>query len=150
MLFVVAELFRTMRAGEASIGRLGKALGMQTEGDLPHEQKQQGKPQKTPCVNARQKDERGEHHGVIPIVDAAGAAAFVLHKPSLKRAEEEDTDHVADRIKETDQKQDAAVDQLGIIKDADQGIQHDPNQCHKGSGAGRLQGGSGCFGGNKV
>ena len=139
-----------MRAGEAGVGLFEKALGMQAEGELPNEQQQEGKSQKTPCIQARQKDERGEHHGIIPVVDAAASAAFVLHKPGLEGAEEENADHVADRVEKADEEQNTAVDQMRVIEHADQGVQRDPRQCHQSGGACRFDRGHGCLGGDKV
>ena len=129
--FVMAELFLAMGTGEAFIRSLVKALGMQPCGKLPNEQKEKRNAEKPPRVIMRNKDQRREHHGVIPIIDAAAATAFILHKPGLEGAEEENADHIADRIEEADQKENSLVDPMEEIRRADRAVEPKPSESHR-------------------
>ena len=66
--------------------------------------------------------ERGEHHCEIPIVDAAIGATAVLHKPSLKGTEEEDANHIADAVGESDEYKYPRINNIKKIKRADDAV----------------------------
>ena len=97
LFFMGAELFRAVFAVQVFVRRLGEALGSAVERDLPAEQQKHGHSQKRPGIETFDEEKRCEHHRVIPVIDAAGAAAFVLQEPGLERAEKQDADHIADR-----------------------------------------------------
>jgi hypothetical protein len=82
---------------------------MQAVGDLPTQKQAKRADEQTVRIQARNKNKRGKHHGKIPVVDAAGCAATVFHKPGLERAKEQDTYDVADRVSNCDQDHDPAV-----------------------------------------
>lgn len=71
-------------------------------------------------------DERGEHHRIIPVVYTAAAAAFILHKPGLEGAEEENADHIADRVEEGYYDKDTRIDDAGEIEDGYRTVKRDP------------------------
>ena len=123
---------------------------MQTDAGFPKDKQEQGNAEQTPCVEVGQKDQRGKHHGVIPVVNTAGAAAFIFHEPCLEWAEEENADHITDRIEQTDEKQNARIEDIGIIKCADDRVQQKP---HSGDGKGafgRIQFDCFVFGRNEI
>ena len=92
------ELFVAVLAGEAGGGVLRKALGAESEGQLPAKQDDEGHGQKAPGVGVGDEEQGGEHHGEIPVVDAAGGAALVLHEPGLEGTEEKDADDITNGI----------------------------------------------------
>ena len=62
------------------------------------------------------KDQRGEHHRKIPVINPTRPAATVTHHPGLERTEEEDTYHVAHRIKQRNQRHDPLVKDMNKIQ----------------------------------
>ena len=134
LAFMVAELFLAMGAGEALVGLLVKALGMQMRRQLPEEEKQKRNAEKPPREIMRNEDQGREHHRIIPVVNAAAATALILHKPGLERTEEEDTDHIADRIEEADEEENSIVDHREEIQCADRAVQKDPGKRHHPNG----------------
>ena len=71
---------------------------MSVEGNLPSGKQRNGQQKQAPRIIPLEKEKRSKHHGVVPVVDAAGATALVFQKPALERAEKQDADHVADRV----------------------------------------------------
>ena len=112
----MAQLFLTVFAGKASIGMIGKALGVAAQRDLPAHQKQQRHSHQTPCIAFRDKDQRREHHREIPVIDPANGAASIFHDPNLEWAEKQNADHVTYAVKQADQHHDPAVDDTGKIQ----------------------------------
>ena len=119
---MVAELFLAVFAGEAFVRFLGKSLGVEKCRRLPKDEKQKRYAEKAIGEKARDEHHRGEHHGVIPVIDAAAATALVFHKPGLKRAEKQNSDHVAHRVEKADEKQDSLVDEAEEKEKADQSV----------------------------
>ena len=66
------------------------------EDDLPVNKQTKCKSQQQPCVNVFDEKKGGEHHGVVPVVYSAAAAALVLHEPGLEGTEEKNADNVAE------------------------------------------------------
>ena len=89
-----AEMFGASLAGEKRIGVFGESLRVQEEDNFPEDEKNDSDPQKTPGVQSRYEEERGEHHSEVPVVDAAGNTAAVFEEPCLERTEEQYADHV--------------------------------------------------------
>ena len=87
-----------------------ESFRMKICGQLPFDKKDDGKKGKRLCVPALDKEKRCTHHKEVPVVDAAGSAAAVLHEPGLKRAEEQDTDHITNGICKGDYDQNAFID----------------------------------------
>ena len=125
---MVAELFFAVFAGETSVGLLRKAFGVSVHSDLPSYQQSKGKPQQAPCVAVWNKHKRSKHHCKIPIVDTAGRAASVLHKPRLEGTEKEDADHITDTVCEADKDKDALIDEPKIIKRPDSTVKGKPRK----------------------
>ena len=131
MPLVEAQLFIAALAGEAGVGGLGEPLGVEAEGDLPAGEDAQGHGQQAPRVGVGDEEQRGKHHGEIPVVDAAGGTASILHEPHLEGAEEQDADHVAHAVGQADQEQDAYVNDMGEVQGGDGAVQHQPYQGHR-------------------
>ena len=87
LLFVVTELFRTRCTGQAGVGVDGKPFRESAEGDFPAYKQQERKSKQTPRIQVWDEHQRREHHGIIPVVDPAVAAASVFHKPCLEGTE---------------------------------------------------------------
>ena len=92
------QFFRAVFALQILIGLFGKPLGVPVECDLPPDQKCNGQSKKAPEITAPDKEQRGKHHCIVPVIDPAYGAAFVLHEPALERAEKQNADHITDRI----------------------------------------------------
>ena len=75
------ELFRAILAVQVSIRRLREPLWESEKGNLPPRQKRYGNHQKTPGISLVHKKQGSKHHGIIPIINTAGTAAFILQKP---------------------------------------------------------------------
>ena len=76
--FVMAELFLAISAGKAGVRLFKKSLGVEDDKHLPEDKKKHRYAKERVGINARDKDERGEHHSVVPVVYTAGAAALIL------------------------------------------------------------------------
>ena len=98
------------------------------EYDLPSEQKCNRQQKQAPGIAAAHEEQRREHHGVIPVVDTAGAAALVLHKPALKRAEEKDTDHIADGVSAAEENHNAVVQNAAHMQCPEETVEDNPDQ----------------------
>ena len=127
---MLAELLLTICAGETAVCFLSKALRMSFQRDLPANEQQQRKTEQTPCIESGNKQERREHHCVIPVIDPAGRAAAIAHHPCLKRAEKQNTDHIADCIRHTDQQKNPLIDPSRQIRRADCTVQKQPGYNH--------------------
>ncbi len=99
--------------------------------DFPFCQQDKGENEQAPCIRRSDKHKRCEHHGIIPVVNAAAAAAFVLHEPRLKRTEKQNTGHIADRIHQADEDQNSLVKNAREVKRADYGVKPNPNRRHQ-------------------
>ena len=93
---MTAKLFLAARAIKAFIGFGREALGVQSVGDLPPQQQRHGASEQAVGIPVWDKNKRREHHRKIPVIDTAGGAAAIFHKPGLERAEEQNTDDIAD------------------------------------------------------
>ena len=96
--------------------------------DLPADEQRDGKYKEPPGIRFHHKEERCEHHRIIPVVDPAGTAAFIFQKPCLERAEEQDSDHVADRISATDQQHDPVIEYACQVESSEYAVKTDPDQ----------------------
>ena len=85
------------------------------QSDLPSRQQYQGHDKETPGVSIRYKHKWSEHHGIVPVVDPADAAAPVLENPGLEWTEKQYADHIAYTVSETDQYENIPVDSSGKI-----------------------------------
>ena len=116
---MLAQLLFAHGTGQGFIGLGGKTLRMKAEGDLPLCQNGQRHQYQAAGVIAADKDQRGAHHGKVPVVDAAGTAAAIAHKPALKGTKPQDADHVANAVSQADQHQDPLIDDVQVIQQAD-------------------------------
>ena len=85
------------------------------QSDLPSRQQYQGHDKETPGVSIRYKHKWSEHHGIVPVVDPADAAAPVLENPGLEWTEKQYADHIAHTVGEADQYENIPVDNPGKI-----------------------------------
>jgi hypothetical protein len=128
LFFVPAEIFGTVAAVQVLVGFFRKTLWMPVESDLPPDQKKDGKQQQAPCVSSPDKEQGCKHHGIVPVIDSAGAAALILQKPALERTEEKDTDHIADRISAAEKKHDPIIQNFSHSERTDPAVQNNPDQ----------------------
>jgi len=124
---MAAKLFFATGTVETLIGCGGKTLRMQTVGDFPTEQKRESATQQAVGVEVWNQCQGGEHHGEIPIVNAAGSTATVFHEPRLKRAEEKNANDVAYREPEGNQNQDSPIQNAEKIQNADHSVESEPS-----------------------
>ena len=123
-----AEFLRAVPALKVIVRVLGEPLRVPVKCDLPPDEQRKGKNEKAPCIELLDKKQRCEHHGVIPVVDPARAAALVLHEPGLERAEEQDADDVADGVGAGDQDHDPVIKDPQHMERADHTVESDPDQ----------------------
>ena len=140
LFFMAAQLFRAVFTLQVIVRVFRKTFREAEEGDFPPEEQDDGGGKKTPRIELSDKEERREHHGVIPVIDSASAAALVFQKPGLERAEKQNADHIADGIGACDEHHDAFVKYAEHIKSAENGIEADPDQCHQNGGVVFLNG----------
>ena len=105
LLFMVTQLFRTAGAGETLVGGLGEAFRIPPQQIFPLNEQSQRNAQQAPGVEVGDKQQRREHHGEIPVVDAAGGAAAVLHQEGLEGAEKQHADQVGQVVEGAQQHQ---------------------------------------------
>ena len=139
LLLMVAELFLTGPAGHAGIGPDREPLRMQMIGDLPSGQEDQGHAQQAPGIQMRQEQEGREHHGVIPVIDAAVRTASVLQDKGLERTKEQDADHITDTVCQANQYKDIPVNDLLKEEKSEQPVQGQPGSSRGESTPGRHQ-----------
>ena len=102
----MAQMFFAVCTPQGVIAALKKTFPVETVRNLP-----------TKKEHCRQQAGRGRHgaadtqkgraqHQVIPIIDAAGNTAAIVHHPGLEGAEEQNADNIAHTIKsrQTDEK----------------------------------------------
>ena len=129
LLLMYAEFFGAIGTFKISVSVLGKTLGILKERNLPPDEKRYCQEQKAPCQNASDKEQRSKHHCVIPIVDSAGTAAFVLKKPGLERAEKQYAYHVTDGIRDAEQQHNALVKDVEHVERTEYSVENYPYQC---------------------
>ena len=125
---MTAELFLAIGAIKATVGCRRKTLGVEAVRDLPAQKERNRASEKAVGIKARNEYERREHHCKIPIIDAAGGTAAVLHEPCLERAEEENADNVAHRIGDGDQDQNPAVKDSQKVEKTEHGVECKPDE----------------------
>ena len=101
MLLFTTKFLGAIRASQIAVGVHRKALGMPKKSYLPTCQQRYRECQQAPGVRLLDKEEWREHHCVVPVVDAAGAAAFVFEKPRLEGTEKEYAYHIAHGVSHT-------------------------------------------------
>ena len=101
--------------------------------NFPADQQRYGERRQYKGVILPDKKQRGEHHGIVPIVNAAVCAASALQKPALKRAEKEDTDQIADGVSTAKDDHHAIVQQSLPVKKAKECVAPYPDHCDQNS-----------------
>ena len=104
---------------------------MKAVGNLPTQKQSQCTAKQAIRIQARYKYEGSKHHSKIPVIDAAGGAAPILHKPRLEGTEEQDANDIADRIRDCDQDHDAAINPSGKVQKSENRIEDKPYDCHE-------------------
>ena len=125
---VMTKLLLAVLTGKAGVGAIRKALGCESQSKLPTSKQDQGKPQKAPGVQLRNKDQGGKHHSKVPVVDATDSAAAVLQDPGLEGTEEQDADHITNTKEKADQNQNSLVDPSKEIQQSNGTVEGDPNK----------------------
>ena len=131
LFFMAAQFLLTVRTIQTQIGFGGKTLGMTPVCDFPAKQQSERTAQKRVGVYARDENQRGEHHGKIPIIDPAAGAAAVFHKPGLKRAKEQNANNITDRICNCNYNQNSPVNQSRIVKNSNHAVKKDPRPSNR-------------------
>ena len=72
---------------------------MSRVGNLPAEKNNKRYEEQTPAVETRDKEHRGKHHEVPPVIDSAVYTAFILHEEGLERTEQQNADVVTEEEK---------------------------------------------------
>jgi len=88
-----AELVGAVDALKGCVGLLKKAFRIEENAQFPDQEDGNGQSKKTPGVEAFYKEQRREHHQMIPVEDAACGAAAVLHQQT-KRTPDQHTDEI--------------------------------------------------------
>lgn len=128
-LFLVgAESFFTVGAFQAVVGFLVKPFRMTVVNDLPFDQQCQTQKAQAPGEETGDKEKRGKHHGIVPVVDPAGTAALVVQKPGFKRTEKQNADHVTHGVDQTGQKQNTPVNDMDKVESADNAVESQPTK----------------------
>ena len=120
------ELFRTVSAFQVTVGILREPLRMPVKGYLPSDQQSYRQKQKAPRIDPSYKEQWRKHHGIIPVIDPAGSAAFILHKKRLERTEKEYADQITNRIRAAEQEHYAFIKYPQHIKCTKDTIEHGP------------------------
>ena len=75
LFFMAAQLFRAVFTLQVIVRVFRKTFREAEEGDFPPEEQDDGGGKKTPRIELSDKEERREHHGVIPVIDSASACS---------------------------------------------------------------------------
>ena len=88
LCLVVTQFFGTIFAGKTFVGVFCKTFGMFVQCPFPLKKNDQTNNNKAPSIPSVSKNKGSKHHCKVPVVNTAGGATSVFHKPGLKRAEE--------------------------------------------------------------
>jgi len=132
-----AELVGAFGAFQRRVGLIPEAFRVDQNAKLPNEEGKHRHYHKGDGIEAAHKDQRREHHQVIPVEDPAGGAAAGTHQQP-EGTPDQHTDQVAHIEAHTDQKKNVFVDQLCEIQNADDCDQRGPKKkylvCRLGGG----------------
>ena len=129
---VLAELFGTVLAAKRLVCALGKTLGMALVGDFPSEKNNERNEKKAIRIDAGNHQKRSANHCKIPIVNTAGGAAAILHKPGLEWAEEKDADNITNTVCQRYENKNVFIHRIGEnkMKGEDGAVQGKPCQSY--------------------
>ena len=96
--FVMTQFFFTVCTGKAAVCCFRKALRIKLVCNFPSDKQNDCTSQYTQVKRVLCKHQRCKHHCIVPVVYTAGCAAFVFHKPCLKRAEKQNANHITGGI----------------------------------------------------
>ena len=130
LCFLVAQLFLTHCTGKGLVGAFRKEFGMLMHGVFPLDKQNQCKTYKSPGIDVFYKHKGSKHHCIVPVVYTAAAAALILHKPGLERAEEQNADNVANGISKAYKEQYACIYNPCEIQHTDYAVQDKPRSRH--------------------
>ena len=138
LYLMLAELLCAVLAAKRLVCSLGEALGMELVSHFPSDEDYQGEAQKSPSIDAGNEQKRSEQHCKIPVIDTAGGAAAILHKPCLERAEEQNTDNIANAVSKGNHCQNILIDDAEAVEGKDCTVQQKPYCCYDKGGFGGL------------
>ena len=98
-----AQLLRTVLALQIVVRIFRKPFRMQVKGNLPANKQCYGQCKQAPRITPFYKKQRSEHHGIVPVIYPAGAAAFIFHEPRLEGTEEQNADDITNGIRAAQQ-----------------------------------------------
>ena len=99
---------------------------MESEGNFPNSKNDDCAGAKAPGKESGNKNNRGEHHHVVPVENSAGGAAAVFHEPDAERAPEENADKVANIECNGENKKEVSADDSGEIKNSENRSERKP------------------------
>ena len=121
------ELICAFAAFQRDVGYFPETFGIDQHAQLPNQPGKNRHDHQRYGIKSSHKNQRGEHHQVIPVENAAGGAAFVLHDQP-EGTPDQNADQVTDIEADGDHKEPQFADHVRIIQYADQGDQGDPEQ----------------------
>ena len=101
---------------------------MPVKRDFPSDQQCNGQNQQSPGIGLGHEEQRSEHHGIVPVVDAARDTAFVLQEPGLERAEEQNADHIADRVGAAEKQHNSLIEDADHVQGSENAVETEPDQ----------------------
>ena len=122
MVLDYAEMVGAVFAGEEGVRLLQKAFGVAVVAYFPCHGADEREGNEAPRIKVRHKDERRCDHDRAPGEDAAGDAAFILHKKMLEGTVKDDADDVADIVKRGEQQHLGYADEPEKIERRDRAV----------------------------
>ena len=89
------QLIGTFRTSQGGVGHLPEPVRVDQHAKLPNQENQEGHEKPTEAKEAAGEDQVGEHHQMIPIENAAGGAAAILHNQP-ERTPDQYTNQITD------------------------------------------------------
>lgn len=132
------ELIRALRALERRVGVVPEALRVHHDAQLPDQPGRYCHDDQRDGVEAAHEDKRREHHEMVPVEDAAGGAAAVLHDEP-EGAPDEHADEVADVEQHRDHEERRPVYDAEAVQQPYRRDEQAPEDEHlvRGAGGGR-------------
>jgi len=122
-----AEFVRAGGAAERFVRLFPKAFGMEECHKLPEDENHERQQKQASSKETRDEHERGEHHEMIPVEDAAGGAAARLHQKT-ERTPDQHADQITHIEQHRNEKEFFCVQNPPIVQQPNDRKQRDPDQ----------------------